>query len=92
MANMMQVQAANGDGRIVIWEKHPDHPSGEIFVSGNQQKVTVARTPAVMDKLRSGDLLEIVEPEQKPVPPKPTPKTDPDEQKAAPKKATKASE
>ncbi len=37
-------------GRTALWEKHADHPTGEVFVQGDDV-VAVARTAAVMERL-----------------------------------------
>jgi hypothetical protein len=59
MANLITVKAANEDGRVVVWEKHPDHPTGEIFISGNGRTHKVARTVKVQQLLKVGELVEV---------------------------------
>lgn len=41
-----------------LYEKHPDHPNGEVFV-GPDMVAGAAKTPMVMDKLNSGDVVEV---------------------------------
>lgn len=56
-AQLIWVQSGRGDGRVALYEQHPDHPGGEAFVA--QTPVQVARTPAVERKLAAGDLAEV---------------------------------
>lgn len=51
-----QAQAAK---TVVLYERHPDHPDGEIFISGNDTVHTVAPTAAVRQKLHDGLLVEV---------------------------------
>lgn len=48
-----------GGAVVALWERHPDHPGGEVFLYGDAI-FEVARTPAVEARLRSG-VLELVE-------------------------------
>lgn len=59
MAELLTVQAARTDGRVVLWERHAEHPGGEVFIAGNGAAVPVARTAAVLGKLRAGELIEV---------------------------------
>lgn len=43
------------DNQVVLWERHPGHPNGEVFLAGNRE-FTVAKTPAVEARLRDGRL------------------------------------
>lgn len=54
---MITVQANAGD-RVALWERHPDHPKGEIFLAGDTV-ATVAETPAVRNAIGAGRLLLI---------------------------------
>lgn len=58
---MILVKAANPE-RVALWERHPDHPGGEIFISG-ETAVSVAETQAVQARLKSGVLVLCEEPE-----------------------------
>lgn len=52
------VEGAPNDGRVILWEKNPIHPDGEVFVTeGNQ--ATVGVTPAVTALLKAGLLFEV---------------------------------
>jgi len=53
---------------VVLFERHPDHPNGEAFISGNDTIHTIAPTAAVKLKIHQGLLVEIGG--KKPVPPK----------------------
>lgn len=80
MADLIQVIGTRA-GQVGLWERHPDQPGGEIFVTGDAV-VTVARTPRVVDALRLGTLVEVppvpaeaeadAEPEAPPTPGKTT--------------------
>jgi hypothetical protein len=48
-----------GGATVALWERHPDHPGGEVFLYGDAV-FEVALTPAVEARLRSG-VLELVE-------------------------------
>lgn len=41
---------------VAIWERHPDHPDGEIFISTDGKAHTVADTELVRRKLADGVL------------------------------------
>lgn len=53
--------------RVALFERHPDHPGGEIFVAGSEQNpdavkpVQVARTSGVEQALQRGSL-QLVDP------------------------------
>lgn len=52
------VEGAPNDGRVILWEKNPIHPNGEVFITeGNQ--ATVGITPAVTALLKTGKLFEV---------------------------------
>lgn len=58
------------DDRVVLSEKHPDHPGGEAFVGGSAPDY-VFRTPEIERCLRDGLMVEIPEPPEgrkKPIP------------------------
>lgn len=46
------------DNRVALWERHPDHPGGEIFVVGDNE-VEVAETHAVKTALNQGRVVEV---------------------------------
>lgn len=42
----------DNEDRLALWERHPEHPGGEVFVSGQDSApVEVAVTPGVLDAL-----------------------------------------
>lgn len=47
------------------WDVHPQHPGGEVFVSGTEAAL-VAGTPIVMDAMAKGRLVEASGPEGEP--------------------------
>lgn len=59
MAEIITVMAAKQDDRVVLWERHPDHPGGEVFVAGNGRAVRAARTAAVQQRLAVRTLLVV---------------------------------
>jgi len=65
---LITVRAARQDGRVALWERHPDHPEGEIFVASGGGPVRAARTPLVLRALADGALRE-----QAPAPPETVP-------------------
>lgn len=44
--------------RVALWERHPDHPGGEVFVVGDRV-VDVAETTAVAQALKAGRLVKV---------------------------------
>ena len=63
MAEQITVSAACLDGRVALWERHPDHPDGEVLVTAGNEvasgtgPVVVARTPGVLRALADGRLV-----------------------------------
>lgn len=58
---MMTVRVCVGDpgGSVVaLWERHPEHPGGEVFLAGGGV-FEVALTPAVEARLRDGRLIVV---------------------------------
>jgi len=47
------VEATNTDGRVVLWETHPQHPGGEVFLAPGPPRLA-ALTPEVALRLRLG--------------------------------------
>lgn len=45
-----------GSGVVALWERHPAHPGGEVFLAGGGV-FDVALTPAVEARLRDGRLV-----------------------------------
>lgn len=84
MSELITVRAVEEDHRIKIWEKHPSHPNGEVWISGNGRAVKVARTAEVDKRIRSGVLVQVPDAQTRTVPPETSA-----QQKAAPKKQPK---
>jgi hypothetical protein len=59
MADLITVKAAKDDRRIVLAERHPDHPKGRAFIAGNGKTHKVARTMLVARHLAGGALVEV---------------------------------
>lgn len=59
MADTIHVMAAQADGKVKLWEVHPDHPNGEIFISGDGTSVEVAETAEVKQRLKDGTLVKV---------------------------------
>lgn len=84
MADVIEVKAVTEDRKVVLWEKHPSHPNGEVWISGNGRAVKVARTAEVDKRIRSGVLVQVPDAQTRTVPPETSA-----QQKAAPKKQPK---
>lgn len=54
----MRVRSNLPDNRVALWERHPAHPGGEVFIAGEGEH-DVAATPAVQTRLKSGVLVEV---------------------------------
>ena len=72
MAETIKVKAAKKDGKVVIWETHPNHPTGEIFISGDDSTHDVAETAEVLLRIKAGTLVKVFDPSAtKPAEPEP---------------------
>ncbi len=71
-AERITVKSGRTDGRVALWERHPDHPNGEVFVA-TDTPIEVARTLDVEAALRAGDLVEVKGREAKDATPNPDP-------------------
>lgn len=61
MAFVMNGEPAGDGERVVIFERHPDHPHpGEIFITTASGATEVARTARIADLLANG-VLEVVD-------------------------------
>lgn len=49
---------ANGEHPVALWEQNVAHPDGEAYVAGDKP-VEVALTPAVVQKIRNDELIEV---------------------------------
>lgn len=54
--DVIWVRSGTRDHAVVLWERVPEHPDGEVFVAG-PASVQVATTPAVIARLRDGRLI-----------------------------------
>lgn len=45
--------------KVALWERHPDHPNGEVFIVG-EDEYEVAETPQVKALLKRDILVEVV--------------------------------
>lgn len=57
------VKSSAMDNRVVLYETHPDHvtednPTGEIYIVADGTTHTVAKTPEVAERMRTGLLVE----------------------------------
>ena len=59
--------------RVALWEVHPDHPGGEVFIAGEESH-HVAETRRVREALRAGRLAQVAaEMQMVAAPPEPGP-------------------
>lgn len=58
------VKCATADGKVCLWDRHPDHPDGEAFVAGDTAAL-VAQTPAVVTALGQGRIVKTSAPKRK---------------------------
>lgn len=58
MTQQITVKSGYDDNRVALWERHPGHPNGELFVAG-PAPVQAAKTATVLRKLGSGALVEV---------------------------------
>lgn len=57
---IITVQPTRNDKRLVLWERHDDHPDGEIWIVGVEDRTyKVAETPGVLKALAAGDLEKV---------------------------------
>lgn len=54
--NIITVKGAKDDSKVVLWEKHPDHPDGEAFVVNDGKAYKVAETAKVKQLIGFGEL------------------------------------
>jgi hypothetical protein len=59
MAKLITVKSNLADKtRVALWEVHPDHPDGEVFIADDKEH-KVAETTRVTAALRGGQLVEV---------------------------------
>lgn len=59
MSKTIKVMGAKVDDKTILWETHPDHPAGEIFIAGNGTAVEVAETPRIAALIKDGTLVKV---------------------------------
>ena len=65
-------------GEVAIWERHPAHPDGELYVAHGDGPTPCAPTPLVSDRISKGRLVQVAQPtEAATPPPTPTPEQQP---------------
>lgn len=62
MSKKIYVKATNLDGRVAVWDRHADHPNGEVFITGDGRVHEVAETPKIKRGLSSGVLTAVEKP------------------------------
>lgn len=66
---IITVQPTRNDKRVVLWERHHDHPEGEIWiVAVEDRQYKVAETPGVLKALAAGDLEKVTKSRAKAAP------------------------
>lgn len=55
---MIRVKSGVEPTRVALWERHDDHPSGEVFIKGTAV-FEVAQTQRVTNALKDGVLVEV---------------------------------
>ena len=64
---LINVKAPNEHCNVVLWQRHPDQPAGEVYVTEGMV-VTVASTEEVQQRLRTGRIIQTDEPATEPIP------------------------
>jgi len=59
MTDLIKVMAAKVDDRVALWEVHPDHPTGEVWIVGDGRAHDVAVTHRVQGLLSTGVLIQL---------------------------------
>lgn len=57
--HLIKVKGAGTDGKVVLWEKHKDHPNGEAFVCNDGIEYIVSETKEVKLKIADGSILRV---------------------------------
>ena len=58
MSDLVTVKSATDDGKVILWERHPDHPGQEAYVAGTSP-VIVALTDEVQKRIKIGALVVV---------------------------------
>lgn len=67
MTDLINVKPATDHCDVCLWQKHPDHPGGEVYVTEGMI-VTVALTDEVQQRLAAGRIAQTDEPATEPLP------------------------
>lgn len=67
MATFWVKATGKEDGKVLLWERHPDHPEGETYIANDGNTVEVSETLAVKQLLKDG-AIERVNWNNKPIP------------------------
>ena len=59
MSELVKVMPARNDDQVVLWEVHPDHPDGEIWIVGDGTSYLVALTHRVRQRINEGQLIRL---------------------------------
>lgn len=54
----IRVRSVLTDGRVALWDRHPEQPGGEVFIT-DAAVHEVARTQAVEQRIRDGSLVVV---------------------------------
>lgn len=67
MADLIKVKPGPnaGEKKAILWEQHPDHPDGEVFIKSGSDVMEVARTQQVALRIKDGYLTVVDEPAKK---------------------------
>ena len=65
----IKVKSNRTDGKVALWEAHPDHPGGEVYIAigaptvdvpeSKAKVVEVAETPKVLGALKEGLIVKV---------------------------------
>jgi hypothetical protein len=77
---MITVKSSLPGNQVALWERHPDHPGGEVFVAGPDE-FEVAETAAVKKRLNDGWLVKVKLLSKEPEPSLPEPPARPGRKK-----------
>ena len=67
MTELINIKAPGEHCAVVLWQRHPDHPAGEVYVTEGMV-VVVALTDEVQQRLATGRIVQTDEPATPPLP------------------------
>lgn len=59
MSGYINVKGPGNDNKVILWERDPKHPNGEIFVVNDGETYKVAETPDVKRRIGDGRLVVV---------------------------------